>query len=77
MPSDHKLLNEILKGALFGQSMVDYKLGIPSEQKYSRHGQVKINGRIPFVFASIINYYTFSEKTTNDFTTLNFCISEV
>lgn len=46
MPSDHTLLNEILKGASLWQSVVDYKLGIPSEWKYSRHGQVKINGRI-------------------------------
>lgn len=46
MPSDHTLLNEILTGASFWQSVVDYKLGIPSEWKYSRHGQVKINGCI-------------------------------
>lgn len=48
MPSDHRLLNEIIKGAFFWQSVVDYKLGIPSESKYSRHGEVKINGRITF-----------------------------
>lgn len=65
------------KVPFFWQSMVDYKLGIPSEWTYSRHGQVKITERFTLFSASIINYHTFSEKTTNDFTTLKFCISEV